>query len=311
MFGTGMQPKPRIYQQAGIARTYAMARVKPKTLLLGNSRVEGGFDPESEAFPSAVRPVFNGGQAGTFLSAGVPLMQEAIALGELQTVIVGVDFQDFLISRPDAPNNSGGGNNRYFPRLIGDALKSTLTFDATLDSIITIANRGNQHATTMTPFGYNPHREYEVFVMRQGHRALFDETSSDFKARYEGVEPPSFSSPLEHSGFRDLMAIIALAKQHQIRLIVFTHPYHGEWLDTLRSSGFWTSFVEWKRALRDLAATSSVSVYDFAVYNGFTTEPVPELHSTEPMRNYWEAGHYKSTLGDELIHLMKRELRPE
>src|SRR5687767_10753415 len=96
MFGTGMQPKPRVYQQARIAKTYAMARVRPKTLLLGNSRIEAGFDPESAAFPAAARPVFNGGRAGSTLSSSLLTMQNAILVGCLQTVLVGVDFQDFL-----------------------------------------------------------------------------------------------------------------------------------------------------------------------------------------------------------------------
>src|ERR1700680_698269 len=69
MYGTPETPgwtalKPRIYEQIGIAKTYQLDRVAPTTLLLGNSRVEIGFDPESRLWPAGAQPVFNAAQAG-------------------------------------------------------------------------------------------------------------------------------------------------------------------------------------------------------------------------------------------------------
>ena len=52
MYGTPVLPgwtelKPQIYDQIDLAATYQLERVRPITLLLGNSRVEVGINPES------------------------------------------------------------------------------------------------------------------------------------------------------------------------------------------------------------------------------------------------------------------------
>ena len=56
--------KPRIYGQGGLAKTYQLQRTRPKTILLGNSRVEIGIDPASAAWPLDLRPIFNAAEAG-------------------------------------------------------------------------------------------------------------------------------------------------------------------------------------------------------------------------------------------------------
>jgi hypothetical protein len=309
MFGTGMQPKPRVYQQARIAKTYTMAQIRPKTLLLGNSRTEAGFDPESAAFPDEARPVFNAGRAGSNLSFGLSMMKKAMAAGELRTVIVGVDFQDFLHRDTRLPKASERHYLRGELSQTGmDALSSTLTLDAMLDSGITIASQGRRNVTTMTRFGFNPRREYEVFVKREGHRALFDEKAVDFAKRYAREEAPMFSDPMAFDGFRTLAKIIDLAMESGVNVIVFTHPYHKEYLDTVRELGFWQSFEDWKLALRQVAG--AVPLYDFAILDSRTTEPVPDRGNTSAMRYYWESGHYKNLLGDEMIRAMQSDLVP-
>ncbi|HEX3972239.1 MAG TPA: hypothetical protein VHX19_13000, partial [Stellaceae bacterium] len=50
LFGTQLgwnEIKPRVYQQAALAKTTLLERARPATLLIGNSRIEIGFDPDS------------------------------------------------------------------------------------------------------------------------------------------------------------------------------------------------------------------------------------------------------------------------
>src|SRR6185503_14067163 len=75
-------------------------RISPATVLLGNSRVEVGLDPESPIVPDPFVPVFNAAEAGRDLFTAGRLLQEAIARGRLKQVVVGLDFPDFL-ERPD------------------------------------------------------------------------------------------------------------------------------------------------------------------------------------------------------------------
>src|SRR6266566_87348 len=105
MYGTPVMQgwtefRPKIYQQSGIAKTYQLDRVAPTTLLLGNSRVEIGFDPESRQWPAGARPVFNAAQAGKGLTTVLAMLREAIAVHAPKTVVLGLDILDFL-QKPD------------------------------------------------------------------------------------------------------------------------------------------------------------------------------------------------------------------
>ena len=85
MFGTPSVPgltalKPRAAEQMGIAKTYQLERVAPKTLLLGNSRTEIGLDPTSGQFPAEQRPVFNASYPGRDVCTSLLMLRDAIAV---------------------------------------------------------------------------------------------------------------------------------------------------------------------------------------------------------------------------------------
>src|SRR5919108_2795123 len=87
--------KPRINNQTGIAKTYQLERVRPATLLLGNSRVEIGFDPESPSWPATAYPIFNAAVAGGDLGTSLLMLRDADAVRALDTIMLGLDFLDF------------------------------------------------------------------------------------------------------------------------------------------------------------------------------------------------------------------------
>src|SRR5216683_2452630 len=106
VYGTAGVPgwtavKPRIYNQASLAKTYQLERVGPRTLLLGNSRVEIGLDPESSRWPAEAHPVFNAALAGTNLRTSLDMLRDAFAAHPPETVLLGLDFLDFL-QMPDS-----------------------------------------------------------------------------------------------------------------------------------------------------------------------------------------------------------------
>ncbi len=331
MYGTApvhgwTELKPRSYEQAEIAKTYQLERIKPETLLLGNSRVEVGFDPDSLLWPSEARPVFNAALAGRDLSSAFDMLMDSVAVHPPRTVIVGLDFLDFL-KKPDTlpwpvPVRRAeerrllvdeDGNRNPDRRLQGlrDRLRTTLTIDALTDSLKTLLDQDTAKSVTMTPNGFNPLHEYQVFVHRSGYHELFAQKNDIYEREYSALPKPDFADQLAFANSRYLVKLIALARRAHIRLVVFIHPYHSDYLDIIRRAQLWPSFENWKRALvkvRDDAAGSdaaNVPLYDFSGYNRFSTEPVPPSgdQSTE-MRWYWELGHYKSALGDEMLRVI-------
>lgn len=327
MYGSPALPgwtalKPHIYDRIEIAATYQLERVRPNTLLLGNSRVEVGLDPESRQWPGAAQPVFNAALPGRDLRTAVDLLRDAIAVHIPKTVIVGLDILDFLqkpdpLPAPPSPirpeerrllvGRDGKPNPDRPLQVWRDRLAATLTIDALGDSLATLFDQNPRTTATLTPRGFDPLNQYRVFAARQGYYELFAQKNAIYHEQYRHWPTPDFAHPGRYADFRALQQIFELTKQHGISLILFIHPYHADYHDLLHEVGLWPSFEAWKRALVKIVAAAAdarepVRLYDFSGYNRFTTEAVPPPgdHHTA-MLWYWEAGHYKSALGEQIL----------
>jgi hypothetical protein len=313
--------KPRVYQQASLAKTTQMERARPRTLLLGNSRIEIGFDPDSSAWPNSAQPVFNAAEAATSPLTAARRLEDADTTAPPKLVIAGVDFPDFF-QPPSDPSfilpllpaeqrllvdRDGHPNADRWWQSWRDRFAATLTVDALFDSVATLLDQDPQNGTTMTPRGFNPLREYRVAAQRVGYHGLFEQKLAAFAAQYRRAPKLDFSDTSRIESFRYLDRLIGTARAHSQRLILVINPYHAQYLDLLKKIGLWPAFMAWKDSVvRTVAASrmpaGAIMLYDFSGYNEISEEPVPpegDLHST--MRWYWEAGHYKSTVGDKMI----------
>ena len=336
MFGTppieGLNVlKPRVYEHADLAKTYQLERIKPRSVLLGNSRTEIGFDPQSTVWPSSWKPVFNAGLSGRSLFIASRMLQEAIAAGLVKNVILQVDFPDFLTG-PTAANapvktrdsehrllvtRSGAPNPDRRFELWRDRFETTLTTDALSDSVRTFLNQRSPTTDTMTEFGFNPLSQYLSDVKLVGYYGIFAQKLSAYEALYRIYPHPDFANPMEYQPFRDLANIMKTAHAHGARLIVFIPPYHAELLNIMKRAGLWPSFIDWKQALVRVIANKcremnevpcSTSLVDFSGYNAYTTEAVPPKGDTHTQtRWYWEPGHYKAALGDIMLRCLIAE----
>jgi hypothetical protein len=303
--------KPRVYQHATIAKARQLQRSEARTLLLGNSRVEIGFDPDSRAFPPEMHPVFNAALAGAGLDTAATLLMQAAEAGTLQTAIVGVDFQDAL----ELPTLADTANGR--PALAPapfqgmwwrDAVKLTLTLDALTDSLITFAGQDRQTGVTMLPNGFNPLNDYKPYVRRAGYHELFTRKNESYARDYQRKPKPDFNDVARLAFFRDLRALLKTAAQLHVDVVLLIHPYHADYLEMLHQLGLWSSFEDWKRAVVRLVAAEredtglSVRLVDFSGYHQFAIERVPPPEDTQTdMQWYWEPGHYKSNLGGHML----------
>lgn len=315
--------KPRAAQEGELAKTYLMERARPATLLLGNSRVEVGLNPQSPYWPAGDRPVFDGALAGHDLAFALLLLQDDLALKAPNLVVLGVDFQDFIQAGDDPSeppvsarelrllvDRRGLANDRRRIQIWTDGLTSSLTIDAVTDSLLTLALQNRADTMTITPSGFNPLREYVAEVRRFGAQSLFAQKQAKYEQQYRGFAPSDFHRPEANREFRYLASIENACSAHGVRLIVFTYPYHAEYLDMLHRLGLWPSFEAWKRALTRTVQQSAdrgpnIELFDFAQLNRISSEPVPPPGDTHTqMHWYWESGHFKSTLGDKLIARM-------
>lgn len=312
--------KPRLYNQAAMAKTYQLERIAPRTLLLGNSRIEAGLDPESPLWPAEARPVFNAAEAGTDLFSSVTMLRNAAAVHAPDTVIIGLDIVDFIrppkrtvAAGPSAPERrirvtaAGKPNPDRSMQELKDVFASTLTIDALLDSVITLAAQRPETTATMTPYGFNPLKDSIPHLRRSGYHAHFAEKTHAYENQFKNFVPQDFSRPETIRNFAALGAILDLAAQHDMRAVLFIHPYHAQFLDVMDRAGFTDDFTAWKQAMTRFVTARrvdglDVALYDFSAPNDITTEAVPPKGDvTTTMRWYWESGHYKASLGDLII----------
>ena len=61
--------KSQAGERAALFKRAGVERMRPAGLVLGNSRAEIGFDPESPAWPESARPVFNLALPGAGIAA--------------------------------------------------------------------------------------------------------------------------------------------------------------------------------------------------------------------------------------------------
>ncbi|MGE3783111.1 MAG: hypothetical protein AB7H71_10255, partial [Alphaproteobacteria bacterium] len=301
MFGTPTVPrltelKPRAVEQLGIAKTYQLERIAPKTLLLGNSRSEIGLDPMSPRFPADQRPVFNASYPGRNICTSLLMLRDAIAVPVPEHIILGIDFQDMLTSGASRPSDferrllvdESGRNTQREWQVWKDRIAATLTIGALLDSITTVVDQDPVYSATITELGFNPLHEYREFVRRSGYYGLFSAKKAAYDKQYAALPIPDFfhPSPAMVQQDRCFAKLAKLAMAHRIRLTVYIHPYHVNFLDMLAHFGFWESFEDWKRHLVEQVAEldpdgNEIRVIDFSGYNEFTTEPVPGRGDTK------------------------------
>lgn len=92
---------------------------------------------------------------------------------------------------------------------------------------------------------------------------------------------------------------------------MFLHPYHADFLVSMSLTGHINAFNQFKRSLvreisiitRETGAT--IPLWDFAAMYPPNASAVPakgELEVTS--RWYWEAGHYRKSLGDKMLKRM-------
>jgi hypothetical protein len=311
--------KPAAGNRAVAAKARLMESSQPRTLLLGNSRIEVGFNPDSPAWPAGLQPVFNAGLSGRDLPIAAKMFEDLLTMSEVRYLIVGLDVLDFI--RPETTPESSGrvyagsdqdrlhsdmaSDFRVAIARAQDVFEATLTIDATIDSVTTILTQGSDAPTT-SPRGFNPLNEYVAYVRSHGFRDLFEQKQRQYVARFAAYRPMTFADPSTSLNFRALREILTTARLHQVEVVLIIYPYHAWVMDLLRQTGLWTTLEEWKRAVVRVSSMTDQSghtrIIDFSGYNAYTTEEVPSVDDTSSiMRWYWEPGHFRPALGDRII----------
>jgi hypothetical protein len=112
-------------------------------------------------------------------------LREALAAdNRLSLVLLGVDFQDFLV-----PPTPGSVAVEHDDEALGlsqaDRLRAiavtTMTLGALQDSLLTLVGQDVVEGVTMRADGFNPLRDYNAHVRLVGHFGLFAQKQADYR----------------------------------------------------------------------------------------------------------------------------------
>ncbi len=318
--------KPKAGTSGYLVKPYAVERIRPKTLLLGNSRDEAGLDPQSSVWPDEYRPVYNMAFPGSGIDAALKSLRHADQIAPLETVILGVDFMYFAAtarpsgraSLPDEPSEfdkrlrvdrEGRAQGRDSVQRVKDTVSSLLSLNALLDSVLTVAVQKQRTQPDLTAWGFNPMREFERHAKTDGYPTIFRQVETTYLTSY--LREPRFLYGRDgktSDALEQLRAIIRICREKGIRLHIYIPPYHARMLECYRAAGYWSMFEEWKRALvrvveeESVGAAAGVDLWDFSAYNDITSERVPTMKERgRLMQGYWEVGHYNAAVGDRVL----------
>ena len=310
--------KAAINSHTWLMKTYHPTLGEWDTLLLGNSRVEIGFDPQHRCLAEIGAKAYNLGVPGANVSEQVEFAANVLYDQPIKQIFLSVDFGDFIskvVSAQSAIDADAGAGTNLRYRLDGseapgyswnavkDRYQALYTFDAMLSSAHTMAMQTNS-SPNRDPFGFNPARDFADSVDAEGAQALFaqkiDNLDSKFSAPWRLIDPNNSSS----SEFSALESFLEIARDRGIRVTVIASPFHAEYWAILKEHRLYQEHAHWLKLLTEQLTEFDdiVTFWDFTADSEFSQETVPDEEvRSGPLNWYWEPVHFRSQLGDLIL----------
>lgn len=305
--------KPGLTRYQSQIKQESALRLRPQFIILGNSRAEIGFDPRASAF-SAHGTGYNLAIPGTGLATSASQFAQLLRAGvRPRTVIVGMEFIDFLNPVAALPARAATGAMAA-PARPSWRFDTLFSLASVLDAAHTLRIQRDREAATMAPDGFNPLLEYGAYVRRDGYHKLFRQRAQENAARFRRTSTRALATD-DVQAMRAFLLALA-ATQADIKLVIY--PYHAQLLAMFEAAGLWPLFEEWKRRLaQEVAAAkeqhpaAQLSLTDFSGYGAYNCERIPAANERgAATRWYWEAGHFKKALGDIVLQRVMSPMAP-
>jgi hypothetical protein len=312
--------KPEQQSNLRLSKAYRISDLAPQVIVLGNSRVDTGFDVELAA-QVAGKDIYNAGLPGSSIYELYRYLQHAQSVAPLERAVLALDVLSFNTNRQrTAPTYLEGRLNVradgsptpiWDSGYIRDLNHIYISLSSFRKAIATIRQQDSPAASTRTPYGFNPMIEGRYFLGRMGYHEAFRRKNRNYirNMRRHGLNfNPTRAWPDGSFGY--FRRIVQFCRVNGIQLDLFIHPYHAHVLEIFRGTGLWNRFEGWKREVVAVLAADSARnpdgpvfpLWDFATYNSVTTEAVPRPDQTSvEMTWYWESSHYKAVVGEVVV----------
>ena len=288
------QQKEGVRSKIRYVKSIEISLRKPKTIIMGSSRVHDGVNPEYIKEKSFL-PVYNYGLDMARIKEIKQYLKHAVINSKIEYLILGLDY--FMFNKYQRLNVT------YDKTMIGRRInyfdvyfKTLFTMSALKDSIKTIKISANQNKRKeFLANGYRPGDQ--VFYKLKNYEKLHKNTNWIFLTTRPQDTLYYSKMALDQESLNDFQEIIKICKKHNIDLKLYISPAHAS-LDGegINAVGLQPEFEKWKEYITDITNKSKVTLTDFSGYNLITTEAV-----RTPMKNYWDSSHFTESIGDMIL----------
>lgn len=303
-----VKPPPEYYRQE--IKTNGARAVGANVFLMGNSRVEVGMNPDDIQFDGAKRSPYNLAVAGSGVGTAHRQFEALRARNPPAVVVLGVEFLDFLVdpTGTDVPTKSKTALEQLQWKF-----DTVFSLNAFLDAVKTLRIQHNAEEATITDRGFNPLNEYLGYVRQEGYHSIFRQRAED-SAKSINRKPHGLlrANSGTSSDWQELRALLDAAASERTEIHLVVYPYHAQIMAMFERAGLWPAFEKWKSLLvrevertRQLHPGVAVTLWDFSGFGPIQCERIPAKGDfSSATQWYWEAGHFKSALGDLVLERM-------
>lgn len=295
-----------------LIKTYAVKRIKPKAIVLGTSRALRGIDPEHKGW--SYEPVYNLAILGANIYEIARYFQHAHGICPLKQVVLLLDFRFFDVYSIDTDLDESRLSVSYDGQenadiYITDYISTIYSYDAVSSSIKTFFHNFINRRPNTLIYQDNGFCDTRNLTVPDGYRAAFIEKERNYLRVLSQEKVRYYNPETGQNSFDYYRQILRIAYQDDIDLHIAISPNHARLREVYAVVGLWSQYEEWKHMLVKineeealLAGRSPFKLWDFSVYNEYTTEDVPSLEDKETeMEWHWEDSHFKKALGDKVL----------
>lgn len=319
--------KPQLTHQVRLVKSHQICRQQPTNIIMGSSRAEVAFDPNSPTWHYFPGVTYNMGMN----SLGIDELYKSIqhsyyASNNLNLIIIALDFFMFNAYRESVIYTTEVLNfdeHRLLHSKSDSCLKSFvhdfsffLGWKAALASWATIFEKNtvdeNKRDLNLLNGLRDPMRNsLKIVSAENGHRFIFDRLERDFVDRIWRAGPEKrYSFTLKDNNTLDTFRkIISFAHENNLDLRLLIGPEHARMLLAMKEAHLWIQFEDWKREMVRIINEEAKNynkppfdLWDFSGFNSVTIESIPAGgDKSTHMAWYWEGSHYKQQTGEVIL----------
>ena len=318
------QRKTEFFKHIRLVKAYAIRRLQPDVLLLGNSRAELALDPMHPALNQISDRVYNAALSGGTIYESFRYLQHGHRFRPIKLAMLGLDkgmFESFTQPDFDEGILSVSADGRVNAVTFSTLIRTALSLETFAASMQTFFKQKSTAAREYRSNGmYRPENSDRSVEHEDGHHALFVKTL--VKVGEAGDEQVLRTEPTRM--YRYFRRLLDFCRAEKIDLRLYIHPVHAWAEENYAALAQRESVAQWKHEivaiLAEEAGTNGAPfpLWDFSGHNSVTSEAVPSRQDrAKRMQYYWEPLHYTQATGDLILDRMfdrragNREMPPD